>query len=104
MSQEKRFMKSSLIRFMAGCAVGAIAALLFAPTSGKRLRRQIKHKSDEYYEGLEDIISDAKIKAKDIINDGKKKSEELISNAKFRSEDLLKKAEGLFSGSLRKTG
>jgi gas vesicle protein len=104
MSQEKHFMRNSFLRFMAGCTIGAITALLFAPTSGKRLRRQIKNKSDEYYEDLEDIISDAKLKAKEIINDGRKKSEELVSNAMSRSEELLKKAEGLFSGTLRKTG
>jgi gas vesicle protein len=95
---EKNNMKGSVIQFLVGASIGAIVALLFAPTSGKRLRKRIKNKSDEYYEDLEEIVTDTKIKAKDLINEGKKKSEEIVSSAKFKSEELLKKAEGLFKG------
>ena len=39
-------------------AVGALAALLFAPKSGKDLRKDIRKKTDEYYDETEKIIDE----------------------------------------------
>ena len=88
--------KGLLIGFLAGGAIGAILALLYAPKSGKEFRSDIKEKADEYLGEAEKYIADAKDKAKDMINEGKKKSEKLISDAKIKSEELLKDAEKIF--------
>ena len=88
--------KGLLIGFLAGGAIGAVLALLYAPKSGKELRSDIKEKADEYLGEAEKYIADAKDKAKDMINEGKKKSEKLISDAKIKSEELLKDAEKIF--------
>jgi gas vesicle protein len=88
--------KGLLIGFLAGGAIGAVLALLYAPKSGKELRGDIKEKADEYLGEAEKYIADAKDKAKDMINEGKKKSEKLISDAKVKSEELLKDAEKIF--------
>ncbi len=63
-------------------------ALLYAPKSGKELREDIKHKTDEYMDDAEKFIADAKVKAKDVINEGKKRSEKLVSDAKAKSEEF----------------
>jgi gas vesicle protein len=70
---------SSLIRLLAGGGSGAIIALLFAPRSGKSLRRKIKNKTDDYYEEMKDVITDVKMKANDLITNGLKYQRNLTS-------------------------
>jgi gas vesicle protein len=70
---------SSLIRILAGGGSGAILALLFAPRSGKSLRRKIKYKSDDYYEEIKEVISDAKMKANDLLTNGLKYQRNITS-------------------------
>ncbi len=97
MSKDNGSGKNFLIGFVAGGAIGAIFALLYAPKSGKELRGDIKSKTDSLLEDADRYMADAKDKAKDLINDGKKKSEKLISDAKVKSEELLKDAEKIFN-------
>ena len=104
MSQENGYVKGLFIGLLTGGAIGAIVALLYAPKSGQELRKDIKSKTDEYYDETEKFIADAKVKAKNMMNEGKKRSEQLISNAKSRSEELLKNAERIFTEAKSKTG
>ena len=104
MSQENGYVKGLFIGLLTGGAIGAIVALLYAPKSGQELRKDIKSKTDEYYDETEKFIADAKVKAKDMMNEGKKRSEQLIANAKSRSEELLKNAERIFTEAKSKTG
>lgn len=69
---ENNMGKGLLIGFLAGGAVGAVLALLYAPKSGKELRNDIKVKADGYLDEAEKYIAEAKDKAKDLINEGKK--------------------------------
>ncbi|OGU37454.1 MAG: hypothetical protein A2068_10890 [Ignavibacteria bacterium GWB2_35_6b] len=64
--------KGIAIGILAGGIVGAIVALLTAPKSGKEVRRDIKNKSEEYYDDLEKYFSKKKKKAGKMIKDGKK--------------------------------
>ncbi len=89
--------KGLMIGFLAGGAIGAILALLYAPKSGKELRNDIRNKTDEYLDDAEKYIADARDKAKDLINEGKKRSEKIITDARSRSEELLKDAEKIFT-------
>jgi gas vesicle protein len=104
MSQDNHYVKGLFVGLLTGGAIGAIIALLYAPKSGKELRKDIKNKTDEYYDETEKFIAEAKEKAKDLMNEGKKKSEQLISNAKTKSEELLKNAERIFTEAKSKTG
>jgi len=96
MGQAENFRKGMLIGFLTGGALGAALALLYAPKSGKELRKDIRDKSDEYLDEAEKYIAEAKDKAIDLINEGKKRSEKLIKDAKDKSDQLLKDAEKLF--------
>jgi gas vesicle protein len=96
MGQAENFRKGLLIGILTGGALGAALALLYAPKSGKELRKDIRDKSDEYLDEAEKYIAEAKDKAIDLINEGKKRSEKLIKDAKDKSDQLLKDAEKLF--------
>lgn len=104
MGQGGNFRKGLLIGLLTGGALGAVLALLYAPKSGKELRRDIRNKADEYMDEAEKYIADAKDKAIDLINEGKKRSEKLIKDAREKSDQLLKDAEKVFKDAKDKAG
>ena len=53
--KENQIVKSALW-FAAGAAVGAAVALLFAPTTGKKLQKQLKSVVDDQVENFEKVI------------------------------------------------
>lgn len=60
-----------------GAAIGTAIGMLYAPQSGKKTRALLREKADETVEKAEDIIEDARDRAKKIIADAQKKAEEL---------------------------
>lgn len=96
--------KGFLIGFLAGGALGAVLALLYAPKSGKELRDDIRSKTDEYLTDADRLLSEGKEKASEFINEGKKRAERLVSDAKVRADELLKDAEKVFSDAKTKAG
>jgi len=103
MSKENSYPKSLFIGLLTGGAVGALIALLYASKSGKKLRKDITNKTDEYVDETEKIRNDSKVKTKAIMNEGRKRSEQIIANAKSKSEELLKNAERIFMEAKSKT-
>lgn len=71
-----------LFGLMIGSIVGGTLGLLYAPTSGKRLRRKIADKTDEIVEEAESMYESGKEKVEGLINNGKKKVVSLFGNAK----------------------
>lgn len=65
-----------------GSLVGGIAGLLFAPKSGKVLRREIREKASETLEEGRQFYSESSSKAKT-----------LVENAKHRAQELKKEAD-----------
>lgn len=103
MSQDNNSGKSFIVGLLAGGAIGALIALLFAPKSGRELRANLKLKSEEYLDEAEKYISEAREKAKELINEGKKRSEKIIYEAKLKSQELIKDAEKIISDAKEKT-
>ena len=103
MSQENNFGGGFFVGLLAGGAIGAAIALLYAPKTGKELRQDIKSRTDDYLDEADKYIAEAKDKAINLINDGKKKSEKLIKEAKEKSEELLKDAEKVLDEAKAKT-
>ena len=68
MSEEKG--KGLLIGFLSGAIVGGILALLYAPKSGKELPQDIKTRSGELGDDLQEYLQDVQTKAKDVIRIG----------------------------------
>lgn len=98
-NEEKGMGKGLLIGIFTGAAVGSIIALLYAPQSGKKLRRDIKSKSEDFIDDADKYISSTKKKAVHFINDVKKKSELLVADAEEMVNDLLDESEKILSES-----
>jgi gas vesicle protein len=104
MANEGNTVKGFLFGLIAGGALGAALALLYAPKTGRELRGDIKKRTDELVQDAEEYISTAREKAVDLINDGKKRADSIISDARKRAEDLLHDAENVLSGAKQKAG
>ena len=78
MAENNGLLKGLVIGLLAGGAVGAIVALLYAPKSGKELRADIKEKAGDFVDTAEDALQQAKTRAGDIVSEAKRRSEQLI--------------------------
>ncbi|HSQ74084.1 MAG TPA: YtxH domain-containing protein, partial [Bacteroidota bacterium] len=89
---------------LAGGAVGAIVALLYAPKSGRELRADLKERADEFREDADEYITAARTKAGELVSDAKKRSDNLISDAKRKADTLLVDAEKVITDARQKSG
>jgi gas vesicle protein len=84
---------SNVIWFVAGAAVGAAIALLFAPTSGKETRKLISKKADEGREALAEQGRAAVERTRELYEKGRK----VADDAAEMFERGRKLAEGAIS-------
>lgn len=90
MSEKTEPKNRFVLGFLSGILSGALIGILYAPKSGRKLRRDIGRKKDELIDNTEEYIGKAKDKTTEIITDGKKKAEQLISDAKRKVETFAK--------------
>ena len=79
-----------LLWFVAGAAVGASIALLFAPASGKVARRYLSKKTGEGREALADTGKEFVDKGRDLYDKGRKLADE--------AADMLERGRKLVEG------
>ncbi len=60
---------NSILTFLAGAALGAGLAILFAPRSGEETRRRIRERANKDYNSVKERINTAKQKIKDGLNE-----------------------------------
>ena len=65
-----------------GALLGGVTALLFAPTSGKKLRRKLSSKAEDFYDDAQEYYETGKEKAERVYRDGKKKVSDIVEDAK----------------------
>ena len=82
-----------LVGALVGGAVGAIVALLFAPKSGKELRRDIADRSEDLVDKAQEFFTKEKEQVEDVVNEGRMKAERIVSSARNQAESLLSNAE-----------
>lgn len=105
------FFKGLLI----GGTLGALAALLFAPKSGKELRGDIRRKGEEAVEGSKRLYHDARHRASALITEAvekaqalreeaaeqlasaRQKAEEILTNAEHKVDELSESAKGYYA-------
>ena len=85
--------KGFVYGLLAGSAIGAVLALLYAPKTGRELRANIKSKTDELINNAEDAIEKARGKLPEISTEARKRSEQIISDAKNKADSLLQDAD-----------
>ena len=104
MERDNGLVKGLAIGILAGGAIGAVLALLYAPKSGKELRAEIKERADGVIEDAEGYARAARSKASVIISEAKQRSEKLISSAQDQANTLIQDADRILSGAKQKTG
>lgn len=67
---------SAVTWFLAGAVCGAVAALLYAPNSGKQTRKMLGKKTEETREVLSDSGKEIVDKGKDLYDRGRQIAEE----------------------------
>ena len=76
--------------FLAGLTVGALigtaAALLLAPQSGARTRRQIARKAEEWTDAAEETLEDARDDARDLADKAARETRRLARRARKRAD------------------
>jgi gas vesicle protein len=85
MLKENGYSKGLVKGFLVGGTIVGIAALFFAPKSGKELRKNIRTKSNKYLDNAEKIIAEGKMKAKDLVDSGMK----IFSDAKTKTGSMV---------------
>ena len=66
----------SLLMFLTGFAVGAGVALLLAPQSGEKTRRQIRRQAEGAQDNLEKLGEDLIAKGRELVERGREAAEE----------------------------
>jgi len=104
MAQDNKMVKGLVIGLLAGGAIGALLALLYAPKSGKELRAEIRGKADDLIEGAEGYMDAARNRAGEIVSEARKRSDQLVTDAKKKADSLLSDADRVLSDVRQKGG
>lgn len=71
----------SILMFLIGFAVGAGAALLMAPQSGRRTRRDLVRRAEEVQDYLEDLGEDLIHRGRDLVERARSGVEQRLKSA-----------------------
>ncbi|MEY3385668.1 MAG: hypothetical protein RIR53_479 [Bacteroidota bacterium] len=90
------YTRGFLMGALVGGAIGGIVALLFAPKSGRDLRRDIADKTEEVYDKAQRYFTkedSAPHEFEDVINEGRLRAERIVTSARTQAENILSNAE-----------
>ncbi len=82
MSREEDKLSALLTGLIAGGIIGSLAALLFAPSSGRVLRRKLNRKAGEIFDDVEEYYESSRGRVQELYSEGKKRANGLIDDAK----------------------
>jgi gas vesicle protein len=71
MEHERGFGGTAVLAFLGGAALGAIAALLLAPQSGRQTRQQLRTYARKAEDRLREAANEAGQKLEEVVNEGK---------------------------------
>lgn len=103
-NEKSKKTKGRLIGLLAGVSVGSIIALLFAPKSGKELQKDLKTRSNDFIEDVDQYLVKSKDKISQLVHVVKTKSEEIDAKTKGKVDNLLNEAEKLLNEAKNKAG
>jgi gas vesicle protein len=80
--KNSRKIETFMIGIFIGGLIGSITSLLFAPTSGKKLRKKISKKADDFVENAEELYKSGLEKSEELLKEGRKKASAIVDDAK----------------------
>lgn len=86
-----------LVSFLAGAALGAGLALLYAPKSGREIRDQIGDLADDAVDKIKEYAKEAQDKIKATLEEGKEtimEKKSILSSAIEAGRDAIQKEKG----------
>ena len=83
---------SGLFAFLLGAVVGAAAALLYAPKTGKETRAHLKKLTEDFVEDAGEVSADLKKRGRQFVADSKVKVSELVEKGKAKYSKAFKKS------------
>ncbi len=86
--------KGLLLGLLAGGAIGAGIALLYAPKPGRRLRMDIKNKAGDLLDQGEEVITSVRDRASEMAKDARRGITGLFSNTTEREVSRSVKSAG----------
>jgi gas vesicle protein len=89
--------KSFMLGVLAGGVAGGLAALLYAPKSGKELRKDIGRKKDKIVKDVDKYYEDTRKRVDRMIEEGKRKTDDLIHDVKLKAESLGESAGNIYN-------
>jgi gas vesicle protein len=104
MAQNNGMLKGLVIGLLAGGAIGAVLALLYAPKSGKELRSDLREKADDLLDGAEGYVTAARTKAGELVSEAKRRSDLIITDAKKKAGSLIEDADKIILDARQKAG
>ena len=99
MTQNDGMLKGLVIGLLAGGAVGAIVALLYAPKTGRELREKIGELTDDAVGKIKNYANEAQEKIKSTIEDGKeviREKKSILSTAIEAGKEAMEKEKEKF--------
>ena len=87
---------TNILFFLAGAAVGATVALLYAPQSGKKTREYISNKAEEGKDYIVDRSKELREQAEEYVEKGKG----MVSEQLERGKDLVARQKEQLSAAL----
>ena len=89
MAQNREF----LLGVIVGSAIGAAAALMYAPASGAETREQLRVKAEQARDKATEVAEQARARATEVANQARSKVEEVSREARTKVEDLSHQAQ-----------
>ena len=87
-SSDKNSVGTAVTFLMIGVGAGALIALLFAPKSGKQLRKDIRRKLEDARDSIEDWSEEAQDRVQDVVDRSAEWAEELKEAAREKAAPL----------------
>jgi gas vesicle protein len=81
--------------FAVGVAAGAAVALIYAPQTGAKTRKQIRRKLDDATDYVKDVTGDLGDRAGDAVNRGRDVVEDLVNSAQRATQTVAKRVSDL---------
>ncbi|MDX5346379.1 MAG: YtxH domain-containing protein [Hymenobacteraceae bacterium] len=88
---------NTLLAFVSGAAVGAVAGILFAPDKGRETRDKLSYKLEKYRDMLADLTEQL-VAGRDMApSAAKTEGQKVIQEAKSKAEKLLGDVDSLIN-------